>query len=601
MSARRLLALLALVTLAPLLLLGAACDSSWQGAPVAEGSPRYTLALAGPAGPFRGPVTITATPDPPDGTLEVRFVIDGALADVDVTAPYTTTLDFTLQWGGPRRVTAVARRADGATAEAALDLTYDALAPFVTVVAPAAGAQVPLAATALDVSFVAGDVSGLASATVRVDDGEPLALSLPALALSVPLPAAPPVFPRQRTLGWSFTDQVGNQATGEVPFVQRHERFSTESLGGGAFTLPGGRVLLAGETLRMLEADGSVAWERDAADGPFDGTAAAADGGGVTMPWDAVASAFPRLERFRADGATAWRWPVEEGSILVTHVYVPDADVVFGVVFDAPSATNALYRVDAGGSAQLLADLGPSMPVGFLTTPPGEAQPGVLLYVGDGAGPTDVRMFDAGGALAWSGVTQHWPYQVLTRDAVLGSVASPGEQPVVGLLGPGGFLPLGFSPDATFKVAPNGDVLVQAGATLTRLRPDGATVWQAPVPVNMAWYPIGPDRVMVWESFAVHFLDATGAAVPWLKLAPEGGVPPPGDLVGTYVTPGALYLIETDAFATTRVHRVGADGVDRWTETFAGGFDPSALCVPGDDRVLVAIEGTVSDFHVLEP
>lgn len=71
--------------------------------------------------------------------------------------------------------------------------------------------------------------------------------------------------------------------------------------------------------------------------------------------------------------------------------------------------------------------------------------------------------------------------------------------------------------------------------------------------------------------------------------------------MGTYVTPGALYLIETDAFATTRVHRVGADGVDLWTETFAGGFDPSALCVPGDDRVLVAIEGTVSDFHVLEP
>jgi hypothetical protein len=46
---------------------------------------------------------------------------------------------------------------------------------------------------------------------------------------------------------------------------------------------------------------------------------------------------------------------------------------------------------------------------------------------------------------------------------------------------------------------------------------------------------------------------------------------------------------------------VGADGVDLGSETIAGAFDGSPLCVPGDDRELVAVGGSKDGLHVLEP
>src|SRR4051794_12509715 len=97
---------------APLVAVLALVSSCSHGAPAGEGS-SFSLALTGPSGTFNHDATVTATPSPADGSLAVRFLIDGALSGEAVGTPYTATLDFSHAWGGVHHVTALAGRADG--------------------------------------------------------------------------------------------------------------------------------------------------------------------------------------------------------------------------------------------------------------------------------------------------------------------------------------------------------------------------------------------------------------------------------------------------------------------------------------------------------
>lgn len=279
--------------------------------------------------------------------------------------------------------------------------------------------------------------------------------------------------------------------------MQTHERFAASSLGGGIVSLPGGRVFCMGfDALRMYEADGHVAWQRDAS-------------GDVVL----------------------WAAPTTDSG----HVADPCAHV------------------------------------------------------------------RSPGRLSWSVHVLDPSFQVLTRDAILATVTGPDGNPIVGVVGPGGTLSLSAGFDNGPSIAPNGDLLSRSGATLTRTRPDGSLVWQASLPKNyQSLYP-SRDRVLVLAPPLVHVIDAAGAKVTWTP-------PPATDLFGpTYTTSlgvapsGAFYMLETAGSATLRVHRVGADGVERWYETFPGSYDPPASFSMNDERLLLPLVGTQRALHVLEP
>jgi hypothetical protein len=574
----------ALRSLWPLLALACACDASWQGAPTATFPARYELSLTGPTAPFRDPAPlITAQPDPPDGTLEVRFALDGVVQSVDLTAPYSATLDLAAAWGGPRRLTATARRADGAVAHASLDLDYDPLGPFVTVVSPAAGTRVAPAGGALEVSFLASDPYGIAAGAVQIGDAAPVAIPLPGLALTVPVPPTSAELPATGALSYWLDDTTGNRTQGTVPFVQTHERFRLGLSGGGAmFALPGGRlaVLDAAGGLRVLGADGKVAWTKAGGEAPILEVFAAAGGDLViTRHTGGFSEALADVERLHADGTPVWSWPAP-GLLASQAVYVPATDALLALRRTADFLTMVAVLVDAGGVETELLTAGTAEIFALAATPAGASPPGVAVAVS-----THVSVFDPSGAPAWSAdlPTLLFLETLLTREALMMRWASSTGYTRSILSSGGTVTDLGNTDPVV--AAPNGDVLVTAlpptgPETVSRVTPAGSVAWQVSLDAWVTSIVAAGDRAALTTSSGVHLVDAAGTAVPWIP-GPQGGLYVPL-LPRVMLGPvGPFYVVDQGLNASGRVHRVAPGGVTLWHETLDGASSAGAVTDDG--------------------
>ncbi|MFT3766072.1 MAG: hypothetical protein QM820_11230 [Minicystis sp.] len=598
----------ALRSLIPILALTCACDASWQGAPGAEFPAPYAIALVGPEAPFNGPVTITATPDPPDGTLEVRFAVDGALADIDVTAPYAFTLDLTQAWGGPRHVTAIALRTDGTTAEASIDVTYDPLSPFVTVLAPAAGTRIAADGGTIEAAFLANDPFGIGAAAVQIDGEASIPLPLASLAISVPVPAATSL-PAARTLSWWIDDRTGNRTAGSVPFVQTHERFDMSISGAAVFSLPGERfAVFTDSALRVHEADGSVAWTREAGTSTLTMGFPTKGGDIVTgVALSRFSSTPDFLERRRPDGSLAWRWPTLDGALIVDVHYLAANDSLVALRWANGGTTADVVLVDAAGIENQITSFPAFASVTLAATPDLAAPAGFAVSTSSIMSdpvPVDVTVFDISGAPAWTcQLPSPATFSMLTRDALL--TASFGDASVQrDIVGPGGLVnSLGFL--ATSVIAPNGDVIVNGPApadptTLSRVRPDGSIAWQVPLGMSIEEVVMLGDRVSVSTGSRIRVIDAAGDIVEW-SLGPHEDLYVPHQPRAVLTSSGAFYVVDRDGFTQARIHRAGPDGVTVWREIYPGIPNMLVPVVAGDERLLLSIHDTQQRLRVFAP
>ncbi|MFT3765161.1 MAG: hypothetical protein QM820_06545 [Minicystis sp.] len=568
----------------------------------------YALTIAGPTTPFHGPATITATPQPADGTVAVRFSVDGEVrAEVDA-APYTATLDLAQAWGGIRHVTAVAERADGATAEASIDLTYDPIGPFVTVLAPMGTPRVRPEGGAIDVAFLASDPSGLAAGAVQVEGDAPLSLPLPALALSVPISPAEEL-PAVRAISWWIDDAAGNRTEGKLPFIQTHERFRTlTTTPNTTIRLPGERLAVLSETrLFTYEADGQVAWSFDPEGNPFLRASPAKDGDlFVARARPDAPHAISSVRRLHADGSAVWEWSVGPDRTASDMAYVAGSDSLLVLhQTDDPTSERVSLVAPTGGSAPVT-DLGL---YGTILASPGEASPGGFAIGSpvDG-GTTHYDIYDASGALAWGCDMRNGTTSLATRDALVGFADTPQGVRMV-LRGPAGIV-ADLGAVTTPEITPDGDLLFTSvqpdgSGTATRMHPDGSIAWQTQMAEPIRLLFAGRDHVALGAGSAVRVVGAAGAAVDWVP-APEGvGLFPSGTGGATVSPSGAFYVYGVIDGAAVRVFRADATGKTLWHETIHE--EGATITTPiglDDERLILSVAlppGPTAVVHALEP
>ncbi|APR74764.1 Hypothetical protein A7982_00110 [Minicystis rosea] len=595
------------------LVLASACHGTEDDDSVPHFPAGYSLALTGPKAPFSGPATIKATPSPADGTLEVSFSIDGEQQDVDLTAPYAMTLDLSQQWGGTRHVTAIARRADGAKAEASLDITYDPLGPFVTVLSPAVGTRVPPEGGVIDAAFVANDPHGLAEGAIRLDEEAPIPIPLTSLSLSIPVSAMTSL-PATRALSWSFTDTIGNRTEGTISLTQTHEELDipiADAL--AAFSLPGGGLsIMTSTTIRTTAPNGTISWIRGTDDTSVYNRAFATTGGDVVaLTGEIVApSALRKLRRFRADGAVAWEWPDWPDRRLTTATYVPATDALLVAEHKGNTSSGETFLLDATGQEKWLTPVEASTGVALVTTPPGAALAGIAVVRANWSNsPAEpqLEVFDAQGTPAWSATlpTDTYPDALLSRDALLvrDIVTNGNEQYIVG---PGGIV-AALTINGNVAFAPNGD-LIAAGLfpappeTISRVRPDGSIVWQVALDEPLTGLTAVGDRVGVSTLSQVWVIDAQGNPIAW-TLGPHDDLYVPTAPRLTLMPSGAFYVVDSVDGNRVRVHSAGPDGVTRWRETFDGFPGPGLPFqqASDDERGIVFVSDPALHLRVFSP
>ena len=582
-----------------LLVLCCACSGPASDPPPKR--PPFAITIAGPTGPFAGLAEITATPEPADGTLWVRFSVDDEAREIDFAPPYTASLDLSGDWSGDHRITASAYRDDGATAEASMDVLFDGLGPFVTVLSPLTGARVPLEGGMIDVAFVASDPQGLAGGAVQVDDGEPIAVPLSSLALTVPIPAASSL-PKKPALSWWFDDTLGNRSQGKVELLQSHERFHV-SLGKGGTVLPMSDqrlAVLTQQEVRAYDADGTVAWVTSMPS-TFSLRGLSA-GNGELFVMGAKVGESTKVRRLHTDGSIAWEWPgPATNDDKFAHVAASDSLLV-------------MRNVGLGGVEAVL--VGPtgaskvvkSYPAGFdawpLVAPSGASPGGFAAATGAGLG-TEVMVhfdvFDPAGAPAWSCDLGAMPASsvLLTRDVLSASVSMPGGWQYALASSGGTTTVLGAGGPAI--AAPNGDLVLAADSpfgAVVRVRPDGSMVWKALLGAATMRLSAAGDRVAVSTPKSIRVIDANGDVVKWMPDDDALSTTP----IAVLSPSGAFYVIGTLASGDQRVYRVAADGTTLWYETLheQGALVPEPTA-PDDERLVISVSGNTWNLHVFEP
>ncbi|APR74921.1 Hypothetical protein A7982_00267 [Minicystis rosea] len=584
-------------------LLALVCSCGTPGRdPVIE-RPPFAVTMTGPTAPFRGPADVTATPEPADGVVEVRFEVDGAERARDTTAPYAASLDFSHDWGGAHHIKALAFRDDGSKAEASIDVSYDPLGPFVTVLKPATGLRVSPTGGMVDVAFAASDPNGLAAGSVQIAGGAPTAVPLSSLALTVEVPKAldPPA---NTELSWWFEDTLGNRTQGAINLLQSSVQLSaTFDRMGQVFPLPGRRMaVLLPSRLHAIEADGSPVWTLDGSPSQFAGGVSAV-GGDLLVEW------FPPgggvvVQRVHPDGSVAWTWSSDPSFATVRALYVAESDSL--LVLRRKSAEDGLTALLLGPTASEtpVKTYTSDVDVWPFATPPGASPGGFALCSASGAAMAQCDVFDGAGAAVWSFTLGSFDAStaLLTRDALYGpvEVADPLHFAIVG---PGGIVADLGDVDRSL-VAANGDVVIgthtPTDSAVTRLHPDGGTVWQVPLSAPVTDLSGGSDRVGVTTGTSLRVVDATGGVVEWMSDAD------PWKLVSPRMVPapsGAFYAIGDLASGNKRVYRAAADGTTLWHETlFELGTLGAVLLAPDDERLVVSVQDKVmTRIHVLGP
>ncbi|APR74922.1 Hypothetical protein A7982_00268 [Minicystis rosea] len=559
----------------------------------------YALTITGPTGPFRGHAEVTATPEPADGTVEVRFEVDGDERAVDEMAPFAASIDMSPDWGGAHLIKAIARRQDGATAEASIEVTYDPLGPFVTMLKPALGTRVSPEGGKIDVAFLANDPSGLAGGEVKVGDGAPMSVPLSSLSLEVLVPKAV-ALPATPEVSWWFDDTVGNRTQGATTSVlQSYEVFSASLETAHVYPLPGRRLaLLATSQLVAIEADGTPAWKLD---GPLceASTAVPAGGGDLLVMWSTV-QGTTRIQRVKPDGTVAWTWSNEVTSPN-RAVYVAEIDGLLIVQRLAIKEGFTALLLDQTGQTTNVKTFPEEREVWPFATPPGVSPGGFAL---GSAGPNEdvghYEVFDIAGAPLWSADLSSifLATMMLTRDAIFGPMPMA-KQYSPTMVGPGGTIAdIGICD--VVVVAPNGDLVFSAGTTLTRLHPDGSVVWGVPLPSAPSIAGMAGDRIGVSTETSTYVIDGMGGVLEWvpdadteLPIAPRVVLDPSGKL---------RYVVATLANKNERVYRVAEDGATLWHETL---FDPGGLSsetfATDDERLVVFTRVPAVRMHVFEP
>ncbi|APR74917.1 Hypothetical protein A7982_00263 [Minicystis rosea] len=382
--------------------------------------PPFAVTMTGPTGPFRGLADVTATAEPADGVVEVRFQVDDDERAVDKVAPYAASLDFSLDWGGAHRITAVAVRDDGSKAEASIDVSYDPLGPFVTVLKPVTGLRVSPTGGTVDVAFAASDPNGLAVGSVQLSGGMPMAVPLPSLALTVEVPKALDL-PVKPELSWWFEDTLGNRTQGSLSFLQSYERFGTTfSAKGTVFPLPGKRLaVLSPSQLRALEPDGGVAWVLD---GPpsQESEGAVSLSGDLFVAWTS-SKGDTQIQRVHPDGTVAWTWSSEFANMR-RILYVAESDSVLFLQGQGAKAGFAAWLIGPNGQTTPVKTFTPGVDVRPFVTPPGVSPGGFALGSTSDDLDSHYDVYDAAGTLVWSrGLTSSFDRTaLLSRDVIFG-------------------------------------------------------------------------------------------------------------------------------------------------------------------------------------
>ncbi|APR82839.1 Hypothetical protein A7982_08188 [Minicystis rosea] len=569
------------------------------GAP--ERDPAYALTITGPTGPFRGALEVTAIPEPADGTVEVRFEVDGEERAVDGAAPFAASIDLSHDWGGSHHITAVAHRDDGATAEASMEVTYDPLGPFVTLVKPATGVRVSPAGSMLDVVFAASDLSGLAAGAVQLGDGAPTAVPLPSLTLSIEVPKSV-ALPTKPELSWWFDDTVGNRTQGSIGIEQSYERFSTTfESPGQVLPLPDRRfAVVSPSQVRAFEPDGRAAWTL-AAPAIAASSALSVVGGDLVVAWSAPDTAL--VQRIHPDGTVAWAWSTKL-TIVQAMAYVAESDSLVMLVKSNESLSTTASLLGPTGKATLVKTYPTNTGVALVVTPPGVSPGGFALGSPYSSTMARYEVFDAAGAPAWSFDLANFSTftTLLTRDVLFGPV-SVEDPKYFALVGPQGIVADLGDVDASLTAA-NGDVVIGTHTATTnavsRLRPDGSTVWNAQLPAPVLALSGGNDRFGVTTVSSLHVVDAAGGVVQWI---PDADPMLPTVLRAELSPADGFYVLGDLTSTQHRVYRAGADGTTLWHETL---FDSDQIraepLVSDDKRLVVSVQSpTTTTLHLFEP
>ncbi|APR82813.1 Hypothetical protein A7982_08162 [Minicystis rosea] len=567
------------------------------------GTSPYAVTIRGPTMTFNGAAEVSATPEPADGTTAVSFTVDGVPRAVDTEAPYAVSLDLSHDWGGVHRITAVAHRTDGAVAEASIDVTYDPLGPFVTLLAPTAGARISPKDGTFDVSFVASDPSGLGAGEVQLDGAEPVSIPLPSLSLSVPI-SKPIALPTTPALSWWIEDTLGNRTQGSLSLLQSYERFGVAVGGlGTVHPLPGRRLAVVSlSQVRAFEPDGSPAW---ALTGPPSQKASATPttGGDLLVQWLTL-QGTTEVQRLHPNGTVAWTW--SSGLTLGTQrmVYVAESDSVLMLQRQGSQGSFTASLLDPTGQETHVKTYAPSYDVWPLATPPGVSPGGFALGATNGGTTAHYDVFDPVGTPAWSGdfSTSFEKTVLLTRDAIFGPLPmADGSQ--YGILGAGGTTADLGVVDRSLVTA-NGDVVMSTHTptsnTVSRVRADGSVVWQASFGAPVTDLSGSGDRIGVTTITLLHVVDASGSVVAWAPDADPWFVDSPRAVFGPS---GAFYVVVGEIGSDhKRIYRAAADGTTLWHETlFEGGDLRTESIAPDDDRLVVSMQGPTTRMHVFEP
>ncbi|APR74919.1 Hypothetical protein A7982_00265 [Minicystis rosea] len=470
-------------TLLPALLALVCSCSAPEPDPVIE-RPPFAVTMTGPTGPFRGAADVTAIPEPADGVVEVRFQVDDDERAVDKVAPYAASLDFSLDWGGAHRITAVAVRDDGSKAEASIEVSYDPLGPFVTVVKPATGLRVSPSGAMVDVAFAASDPNGLAAGSVQLTGGMSMAVPLPSLAFAIEVPKALDL-PAKPELSWWFDDTLGNRTQGSLSFLQSYERFSAAfGAEGRVYPLSGGRLaVLSKLQLRALEPDGGVAWVLDGPPSQLS-EAIVTVGGDLLVMWTSL-QLVAQIQRVHPDGTVAWTW-LSEMSPTRRMAYVAESDSLLFLQRQGSMDSFAASLIGPTGQTTFVRSFPSDQDVWPFVSPPGASPGGFALGSTGGDVNAHYDVYDAAGTPAWSCELSAYFDQtkMLTRDAIYGPLPTQDANDFT-LVGPSGTI-ADLGKIERFLAMANGDVVVSTftgtDSAVTRLRPDGSTVWQVPFP-----------------------------------------------------------------------------------------------------------------------
>ncbi len=573
-------------------------NSVSHGSPDAGPTPR-SVVLQAPAAPVKGTVSVQAVPDPADGVIDVRFHLDGSETplEVDLTPPFGLSLEPGSTADGPHGIRAVARWADGRSAEASVDVTLDNEAPTVTSVAPADGASV-LPPFVVPFAIEATDAAGLADGAVSVVGGASHALEAPTWSASIDLDPGH-VFPVKRDLAWSVQDAPGNEVSGTLQVTATHVRMSVPGpQTDHAVVLPIGSrrtIALYGDEVRSFGVRGEQEWIAASPSGLVPVWALRAPGGQVAVLHESTTSPEPGTGLSLLDESGSWRW--QAPSDLPARAYLAlgwdEATESFVATTREKSVsepqTGKLVEVSSEGDETDLALLDPDrVGVALRMTPPGLGDLAIVVTTVATSGPGEgVQVHARGGEKLWGwdagdgfAILATMP---MSKDVVAVAVESASSQgPVLeGVTASGTvwtLLPVEYEQLAAGMVLDTGDLVVRGEVdgfrgSLYRVQGDGTVRWRKTWSESIASWALTGDRVAVAVGDRVEVLGADAEIEVQWEVPSDPDSKDPVVIQGLVRGPdGGLYVLTSRSGESShvRVWLVDASGTTTWSEVLEG-------------------------------